>query len=812
MRSCSPLPILILAVALPAGRAEARPEPAGEVTLERIMADPDWLGRPPEVPYWSADGRAVYYERKREGSELRDLFRQSITGGEPELVGDGDRDRADGPGGHWSSDRQRKVYVVRGDVFVRDLAAGTVRQLTRTAAAESEPRFLLGDRVVAFRRGDAWYRIELASGLESLVADLRLEDDPEEEKPPTYLTEQQLRLFQILRKQKERKEAAAARAREELAANPAWSPRPFYLGKGKAIGELALSPAGDRLILTLTAAEPDDGKKDAMPGFVTASGYVESREVRPLVGTGKPASDQVVVLDLEKHERHDLDLATLPGAGDDPLRDLRAAARAKKAAAKPDAAPEKTSETAAKLRDIDLRAVTWSDDGHEALVSLFSLDNKDRWLASVDFAKWVLVPRHRLTDPAWINWDFHEAGFLPDGRSIWYLSEESGWSRLYRLSLAGGPPVALSAAGSTADRVTLSPDGKTFYYRANPRDPGVFDVVRVAAAGGAPEAVTQLGGLVEFELSPGGDQLALRHSKALEPPEIYVQEARPGASARALTATASAEFKAIAWSPPEFVAVPSSHGAGQPIHSRVYVPPGFDRAGAEAYPAVLFVHGAGYLQNAHQGWSGYFREFMFHTYLARAGYVVLDMDYRASAGYGRDWRTAIYRHMGTPELEDLEDGIHWLVAERHVDPARVGIYGGSYGGFMTLMGLFKRPDLFAAGAALRPVTDWAHYNHEYTSNILNTPDLDPDAYATSSPIEHAKGLADPLLIIHGMQDDNVFFQDTVRLAQVLIELEKQNWEVAIYPIEPHGFREPSSWLDAYRRIFKLFERELRGVK
>jgi dipeptidyl aminopeptidase/acylaminoacyl peptidase len=200
---------------------------------------------------------------------------------------------------------------------------------------------------------------------------------------------------------------------------------------------------------------------------------------------------------------------------------------------------------------------------------------------------------------------------------------------------------------------------------------------------------------------------------------------------------------------------------------------------------------------------------MFHTLLNQHGYVVLDMDYRASAGYGRDWRTAIYRQMGHPEVEDLQDGVAWLAKNRHVDPKRVGAYGGSYGGFLVLMSMFREPGLFAAGAALRPVTDWAHYDHSYTGRILNTPDVDPEAYRRSSPIEFAEGLQKPVLICHGMVDDNVFFQDTVRLVQHLIELEKQDFETAIYPVEQHGFTEPSSWLDEYRRIFKLFEANLK---
>jgi dipeptidyl aminopeptidase/acylaminoacyl peptidase len=125
------------------------------------------------------------------------------------------------------------------------------------------------------------------------------------------------------------------------------------------------------------------------------------------------------------------------------------------------------------------------------------------------------------------------------------------------------------------------------------------------------------------------------------------------------------------------------------------------------------------------------------------------------------------------------------------------------------MALFRAPDLFAAGAALRPVSDWTYYNDDYTSDILNRPEDDPDSYTKSSPIEYAAGLKKPLLICDGMQDDNVFFQDNVRLVQRLIELKKENFEIAIFPVESHGFVQPTSWLDEYRRIYKLFERYLK---
>jgi dipeptidyl aminopeptidase/acylaminoacyl peptidase len=253
------------------------------------------------------------------------------------------------------------------------------------------------------------------------------------------------------------------------------------------------------------------------------------------------------------------------------------------------------------------------------------------------------------------------------------------------------------------------------------------------------------------------------------------------------------------------VQVPSSDGAGT-IWGKLYTPT--TMAPGKQYPVVMFVHGAGYLQNVFARYPVYFREQMFHQLLTDRGYLVLDLDFRASEGYGRDWRTAIYRRMGTPELQDYKDGIDYLVANHQADRARVGIYGGSYGGFMSLMAMFKAPGVFQAGAALRPVTDWRHYNHEYTSNILDTPELGPQVYIDSSPIEHAEHLQGRLLIAHGMIDDNVFFQDSVRLAQRLIELKKPGWELASYPLERHGYVQPESWYDQYRRILELMDATL----
>ena len=835
----------VLARAAPAAPPAMRASPASmappaapareELTLEQIMADPDWIGNPPENPYWAGDGRAVYFERKRQGSPLRDLYRLRLDERQPRLVPDAERGAAGAPGGAISRDRRWMTYARDGDVFLENVATGAVRQLTRTAEAKTDPRFMAGDSRVSFRVKETVFVYDLRSGLISQPADLRLAKDPAEQEPADFLKRQQLRLFSTLREDRDDKQAERERDEAARRADSTRSPLAWYLGDKIKLDDVSLSPSGDWMLLVTHPKDAKEGKKAVVPRFVTDSGYVDPEEKRPLVGTGGGAGQALILLDLRRHQRHDLDLAVLPGIKDDPLKALRdaAAARAKAlaeehakkapppaaadkpAADKPAAdkpagdksAADKPAEPA--IRAVDVMDIAWTSDGRRAAVEIHAGDNKDRWIATLDLDGARLVPRHRETDSAWINWDHNTIGWLPDDRTLYFESEESGYNHFYALDARDGRIRQLTSGKFEVSSPEPSFDGRTLYYVANAGHPGNYDVWRVDVGTGRSEPLTHLGGLTGFWPSVDERQLLIVHSTLTRHDELYVQPNRPGADARRITDTVTPAFQAQRWTVPEIVPIPSSHGAGV-IYSRVYTPPAPPAIAAAAggarggkRPAVVFIHGAGYLQDAHYGWSYYFHEFMFHTLLTRRGWVVLDMDYRASAGYGRDWRTAIYRQMGHPELEDLADGVDWLVRNRDVDRARIGVYGGSYGGFLTLMALFRTPDLFAAGAALRPVTDWSDYNQDYTGAILNTPEVDPEAYERSSPIEFAAGLARPLLICHGMVDDNVFFADSVRLVQRLIELGKPDIQIAPYPVESHAFKRPSSWLDEYRRIDRL---------
>ncbi len=797
----SPLP------SMSARAAEPEPSP---LTLEQIMADPDWIGNPPQDPYWSDDGRSVYYEREREGigPQRKDLYRVDLATGKATLIEPAQHARADGPGER-NRERTRKVYLIDGDVFVKDLKTGAVRQITRTEEAESDPHFLTDGRRISFHRGDEVFIHDLDSGVTYLAADLKLAKDPAE-KDPKFLAEQQTRLFDVIRQKQEKEKREREEDRALRKADPTRAPLPWYLGKEVQVEATSLSPSGDWLAVVTAPKRDEEAAGTKMPDWVTESGNVEIRNVRPKVGPAGVIPHSVILLDLKAHERHDLDWSVLPGIKDDPLKGLREAAEARKAAEKKEGEKkdEKKDEKKPEARPLEVSNLVWSDDGSRLALELRARDNKDRWIATWNAAGGALTPRHRLTDEAWINWDFNDFGWLRDNETLWYLSEESGWSQLYRVSTRTGETRRLTPDGKyEASLPVRSWDGRYLYYTANQEHPGKYDLWRVETATGKAEQLTRLGGgYTQAVLSPDESQLLFLHSTITRPEEVYVQAARPGAEARQVTQTRTPLFLAQQWTVPEILPIPSTHGAGA-IYARVFTPEGFDPA--KKYPAAVFIHGAGYLQEVTYGWSSYLHEFMFHTFLTRHGYVVLDMDYRASAGYGRDWRTAIYRQMGHPELEDLQDGVAWLSQHKNVDPARVGVYGGSYGGFLTYMALFRAPDLFAAGAALRPVSDWAHYNDPYTSDILNRPEVDPEAYEKSSPIEYAAGLRKPLLICDGMEDKNVFFQDNVRMVQRLIELKKENFQIAVYPVEDHGFVQPTSWLDEYRRIFKLFETNLK---
>ena len=768
------------------------------ITLDQAMAHPDWIGPAVEQSWWSWDSQRVYYKLKRSGSPLRDTFEQSAAGGAAKRVEESAQSGIDSDSPAFDRTRTRMAFVRNGDIFERDLRSGALTQITRSNDEEADPQYSADGTSLQFRIGTDWFAWNPRERITSPVALPVAAKDPSSKPPSDSLRDMQLRLIATLKRQSDDREAMRKQAELARRADATRAAAPIYLGEGIQIDGSALSPDGRWLLVVTSPKGADIGRIGKLPRYVTESGYEESEDERVRVGRNSPIPESLKLVDLAQGTVRDLSLDSLPGIAVDPLAELRKAQKLD---------PLKGNRPLRVLNEGDnsgAATIRWSSDGSQLAIQMRAIDNKDRWIATVDFKAGTLRSAERLSDPAWINWNFNDFGWLPDNRTLWFLSELSGYSHLYTV-LPGGKATALTQGKWEASSVQWSNDGKTAYFVCNRKWPGDYEVCAVPAGGGDVREVTALDGVEGYTLSPDGQRLLVNYSASYLPGQLASVPVAGGEATR-LTDTRTAEFKARTWIEPQYVQVPSSHGAGN-IWAKLYRPAQLEAG--KKYPVVMFVHGAGYLQNVSARYPAYFREQMFHNLLVQQGYIVLDMDYRASEGYGRAWRTAIYRQMGHPELDDYLDGVNWMVANQQGDAKKVGIYGGSYGGFMAFMGLMRAPDVFVAGAALRPVSDWTSYNHEYTSNILNTPELDPEAYKISSPIEYAQNLRGHLLIEHGMMDDNVFYQDSVRMAQRLIELKKGNWELASYPLERHSFVQPESWYDEYRRIDELFERTLK---
>jgi dipeptidyl aminopeptidase/acylaminoacyl peptidase len=744
--------------------------PRTELTVANIMRGPELVGTEPSRFGWAPDGHTLYFLWKQPDEETEGLYAVSRGGGDPERLPDEEalriqpRLRA-----VYSEDREVGAYVDGGDLYLLDVASGREHVLVSVPGRLSSIQMAPDGGAVYFVRDANLYSVDTETGLTAQLTDIRRGREPQEEKPlegqRLYLEEQQrelLRVFQV----------------DSLRRLEGWPPPPdpesvdtpqaFYVGNGQRFSGYWVAPDGSRMAFSLRK-EARDAREAWVPDYVTEDGYTrQAPRTRTLVGD-EQSSSKLGVMDLVTGEVVWVD----HGQGD---------------------------------RQVSLSFRGWSEGSDRLLVVGLSQDYHDRWILLADAATGESSVLDHLHDDAWIGGPgWMSAGWMPDGDHVWYISEATGFAHLYTLAEAGGEPTPLTTGPWEVVSAEISPDEKEWFLVTSEAGPHERGFYRMDLDGRNRRLVTGFGtlqgsGFRSVAPSPDGRRLAVLYGWPNRPPELFLQDNRPDSRYIQVTHSTTPEFDAYAWRVPEIVYFPARDGGDVP--ARLYRPD--EPNGA----AVIFVHGAGYLQNVHKWWSSYYHEYMFNNLLVERGYTVLDIDYRGSAGYGRDWRTAIYKNMGGTDLSDQVDGARYLVNELGVEPGRIGMYGGSYGGFITLMAMFTEPETFAAGAALRPVTDWAYYNNGYTSDILGLPQDDPEAYQRSSPIYHAEGLQGALLICHGMIDQNVHFQDTVRLAERLIELGKENWEVAIYPKEDHGFVHTWAWTDEYRRILQLFEENL----
>ncbi|MEO6313670.1 MAG: alpha/beta fold hydrolase [Chitinophagaceae bacterium] len=771
----------------------------GVLTVQKIMRDPKWIGTSPANISWSHDSKNIYFNWNPEKAITDSLYYITRENLVPQKISylqlqsilrDGDIT--------YNSNRSSYVYDKDGDIFMADTKTSKERRVTKTADVESEPVFSFNDSQLVYTLNQNLYAWDIATGLTTQLTNFQRGNPPPKDlkkdnlnTQENWLKEDQLKTFDVLRSRKQKRDLTDSMAN---AIPKKKILKTIYL-EGKSLFGTTISPDGKYITYRLFKA--GQGKTTIVPSYVTESGFTEDIPGRTKVGNTQGAQE-LYIFDLEKDSIVRVKTNEIAGIREIPayFKDY----------------PERYQK---KLKDSLDRPLSfldpvWSGKGSHVIIDVRAQDSKDRWLFLVTPATGKIKLLDRQHDTAWISGPGIGGGFgganigWIDENTCWFQSEATGYSHLYTLNVVTGEKRTLTAGKFEVQQADLSNDKKEFYITTNEVHPGEQQFYRLPVTGGKPQRITSLVGANQVRLSPDEKQIAFLYSYSTKPWELYVQENKPGAEAKQVTNKAAGdEFNSYKWRDPQVITITARDGA--PIYARLYKPAG----PAPSKPAVIFVHGAGYLQNAHKWWSSYFREYMFNNLLADNGYTVLDIDYRGSAGYGRDWRTGIYRFMGGKDLTDQVDAAKYMVDSLGVDAKHIGLYGGSYGGFITLMALFTTPDVFAAGAALRPVTDWAQYNHGYTANILNEPFNDSIAYRRSSPLYFAGGLKGHLLICHGITDTNVNFQDAVKLSQRLIELGKDNWEIIGYPLEDHGFVEPSSWTDEYKRIFKLFETNLK---
>ncbi len=778
-----------------------------KLTVEKIMRDPKWMGSSPSSPQWSVDGKMLFFNWNPDRELADSLYYITLDNQTPAKATLAQQQAlVTSNSARYNKARTAYVYSKDGDVFYRDIKTGKTRRVTETTEFESNPQFSFNETKIVYSRSQNLYAWNIATGETQQLTNVKTGESASPvqiggartargaaprsatggSQQEEWLKKDQLQYFEVLRLRKEKKDKGDAYTK---AARPK-ELRSISI-EDKTLQSLNISPDG-RFISYRLSKPPSGSKTTIVPSYVTESGFTTDIPARTKVGAPE-ASSTFYFYDRVRDTVWTVKTDSIPGITELPdyVKDY----------------PKQLEELKKKdaPRDVNVTGLYWSPAGGNALLDIRSHDNKDRWLMLWDTATQKLKLADRQRDEAWIGGPgmFGSIGWI-DENTCWFQSEATGYSHLYTFHVPTMAKKALTSGNYEVLRSQLSKDKKYFYITTNEVHPGEQHFYRLQIANGKKEKLSTGTGSHQVTVSPDEKNLAILYSYSNKPWELFLQENKPDAKPRQLTSKAqSEEFKSYAWRDPELINFQAEDGAK--VYARLYKPANPH----PAKPAVIFVHGAGYLQNAHKWWSNYFREYMFHNLLADNGYYVLDIDYRGSAGYGRDWRTGIYRHMGGKDLSDHVDAAKYLVNSFGVDPKRIGIYGGSYGGFITLMAMFNEPDVFAAGASLRPVTDWANYNHPYTSNILNEPFNDSIAYRKSSPLYFAEGLKGDLLICHGMIDVNVHYQDAVKLTQRLIELGKDNWELASYPLEDHGFVEPSSWTDEYKRIFKLFERSLK---
>ncbi len=463
--------------------------------------------------------------------------------------------------------------------------------------------------------------------------------------------------------------------------------------------------------------------------------------------------------------------------------------------------------------DIYLARVDWLPDGKTIAVQRESRDQHRLDLLFADVATGASRVILTETSPVWIELN-DELTFLKHSRQFIWASARDGFEHLYLYDDQGREIRRLTAGEWNVDdfsaRAIKAVDEKhrLVYFTATAASPVERQLYRTSLDTTTPNAVERISkeaGLHAVTMPAGAQFYVDNFTSSTQPPQVSLRD-RDGQLMTYLEENAlNAQHPDAPYlkdnSTPEFGTLTAADG--QALQYRLFKPANFDPA--TRHPAIIEVYGGPGVQRVTDGWTGS----SFTQILTRAGYVVFQLDNRGSAFRGTAFQAPIHGKLGDIEVADQVQGARWLASQPYVDSSRLGVWGWSYGGYMTLMLMFKAPDVFRAGVSGAPVTDWHLYDTHYTERYLGKPQDNESGYEASSVLPYAKDLRGSLLVMHGMADDNVLFLNSTKLFRRLQDLGKP-FDVMVYPGAKHGLLRQHDGRHAYATMLRFFDERLRG--
>lgn len=458
--------------------------------------------------------------------------------------------------------------------------------------------------------------------------------------------------------------------------------------------------------------------------------------------------------------------------------------------------------------DIYLPRVDWVPDGKSLLVERLDRPQKNLDLlladASTGKSHTILTEKDRY----WINVSDLPIRFFADGKRFLWMSERTGFWHIYVYDVAGklldrltsGAWEVTAGGGfgpSVGNRFSLDEKHGYVYFISNKDNTIERQLYRVSLADKSVARITTAPGTHSVLLAPDSSAFVDTFSDAMTPPEQLLMRA-DGSQIAALNENRVPELADDRLSPIEFLKVRADDGTE--LNASIIKPRDFDPA--KKYPVIFYVYGGPDVQNVTNAWGG--ASFLWREMMAERGYVIFSLDNRGAYGRGHAFETPLYRHFGKIELADQLAGVKYLRSHPYVDPARIGIYGSSFGGYMTLEALFNAAGVFKAGAAIAPVTDWHLYDTIYTERYMGRPQDNPAGYRDSSPLNQVGKLESKLFLAHGTGDDNVHFANTADLLDALIQHGQYPADLVVLPGRGHGMSDVPARLTLYKQLTSFF--------